>query len=448
MKLVAIESKTGKTLLVQNGTQDQASFKRTVLNMFPALSETDIVVVCDGALRQQAGRRHTPSKKAQKAVLWKGSFTDLGGYANMNREICLRLGHHGWTVKADILRTGIQIDAGTHGQVKAMESTRVDPSCPMVVGFTPMPVQSRGRSVVFYTMMETQGLHPEFVQRCNSGATEVWVPCRFYEDVFKASGIVKPIRYMPLGVNQHIYKPGAVEPVLVYEDVLSGERTSQLPRATRFISLFGWSYRKGADVLCRSFMREFSGDDDAILVIYSRYMGSSAEMHKQHVRQEILSYYAMEKKERPARVFYCGDEIPIPDLPGCFAAADAFVFCSRGEGFALPVVEAAACGIPVISAYNTAMTEYLDDDTAFLVRSESTAAANDKLTWISEYYRDQLFAVLGDKETDEFCRHMRFVHRNKGIAVGMAEKLRRRIIDGYTWDACTERVAKRLTEIA
>lgn len=449
MRLTAINSKTGKTILSIDGTQSEASFRETVKAMVPQVDEGDITFVCEGSMRPRSVGLKRPKMGGGKSVVWRGSFTDLGGYANMNREICLRLWQHGISVKIDMLRTGVQVDASTMGSLKNLDRPINDEqSCPLVVGFTPMPVQGRGRKVVFYTMMETQGLHPEFVQRCNSGANEIWVPCKFYERVFKESGIVKPITVIPLGVNQNIYIPSAQEPTLIYEDLLTCERTTKLPIATRFISLFGWSYRKGADVLCKSFLREFSGDDDAILVIYSRYMGSSAEVHKQHVRQEIMSYYAEEKKDNPARIFYCGEEIAIPDLPGCYAAANAFVFCSRGEGFALPVVEAGACGVPVISAYNTAMTEYLDDDVAYLVRSDKVAPANDKLTWISGYYRDQDFAVLGEEEILAFGRHMRSVHADKVEAGRRADLFRQRVLDKYTWDCCTAKVAKRLGELS
>jgi hypothetical protein len=172
-------------------------------------------------------------------------------------------------------------------------------------------------------------------------------------------------------------------------------------------------------------------------------MGSSAEPHKEHVRAQIREYYAASGKSNPGRIYYCGDEVPIAGLPGCYAAANAFVFCSRGEGFALPVVEAGACGLPIISAYNTAMTEYLDDDVAYCVHPEGYAPANE-LTWISGYYRDQDFAVYGNESASIFGRHMRHVMLHPAEAKAKADKFRLRILDKYTWDACAARVAARL----
>lgn len=435
----------------QTGNLSEDGFRRTVINAFPDLDPKDIILVTDGTVTGSAGARNSTPRAfvSQNGVVWKGSFTDLGGYANMNREICMRLLQRGFNVKIDMLRTAPQVDESTMSMISALASVKLknEQLAPLVIGFTPMPVNMRGRKVIFYTMMETQGVHKEFVNRCNKYPNELWVPCKFYLDAFKAAGIVKPTHLIPLGVNHNIYVPDAKEPHLRYEEMPSGNIVEKLPDGFRFISLFGWSYRKGPDVLCRSFLREFSSKDDAILVIYSRYMGGSGEPQKDHCRKEIREYFAEIQNEFPGRIYYCGDAIPIHDLPGVYAAADSFVFCSRGEGFGLPVIEAGACNVPVISAYNTAMTQYLDEDVAYTVETDEVAPANEKLTWITEFYRDQSFPVLGDKAISEFSRLMRHVYANPKEAGSKASKFKERILKEYTWDACADRVAKRLKSI-
>jgi len=441
MKLTAVNKKTGSVIIQNTGNLDEKSFQKTVSGMTGP--DDKVVVHSQGKER----RVDSPRKSTDKSVVWRGSFSDAGGYANMNREICLRLVHHGVNVKADVLRTAMQVDPLTMAMIRAMEGNRLpdEGACPLVVGFTPMPVQGRGRRVIFYTMMESSNkVHGEFAKRCNQCASEVWVPCRFYEDVFRKSGIQKPIKVLPLGVNHRIYKPGAQEPELSYDEIISGVRLRELPPRRRLMSVFGWSYRKGPDILCRSFVREFSSKDDACLVVYSRYVGSSAEAHKKHVRDEIKTYYEQEKKDDPPPIYYCGDCVPINKMPGIYASADGFVFCSRGEGFALPVIEAAACGIPVVSAYNTAMTDYLDESVAWLVEPESVGPADDKLTWISEYYRGQDFAVYGEDSIEKFGAHMRAALEDRDAASSKVDAFRDKVLREYTWDRCAERVVAEL----
>ncbi len=76
------------------------------------------------------------------------------------------------------------------------------------------------------------------------------------------------------------------------------------------------------------------------------------------------------------------DSVPNNDLPGLYAAAESLVFVSLNEGFGLPVIEAMACGCPVIAGRVSSIPEvagdaalYVDpynvDDIARAIRSVS-----------------------------------------------------------------------------
>src|SRR5207248_2306701 len=47
--------------------------------------------------------------------------------------------------------------------------------------------------------------------------------------------------------------------------------------------------------------------------------------------------------------------IPSEDMPNFYNAADVFVYPSVYEGFGLPVVEAMACGVPVITSRGSSL---------------------------------------------------------------------------------------------
>ena len=67
------------------------------------------------------------------------------------------------------------------------------------------------------------------------------------------------------------------------------------------------------------------------------------------------------------------DYVPDEDLPGLYSGARAFVFPSLYEGFGFPVLEAMACGAPVVCA-NTSSLPEVASEAALLVDPEDTAA--------------------------------------------------------------------------
>jgi len=58
--------------------------------------------------------------------------------------------------------------------------------------------------------------------------------------------------------------------------------------------------------------------------------------------------------------------IPLEELPVVIAGAKIFVYPPLYEGFGLPVLEAMACGIPVVTSNTSSLPEIVGDD-GFLV---------------------------------------------------------------------------------
>jgi glycosyltransferase involved in cell wall biosynthesis len=67
--------------------------------------------------------------------------------------------------------------------------------------------------------------------------------------------------------------------------------------------------------------------------------------------------------------------VPDADLPLYFAAADAFVLPSLLEGFGIPLVEAMAAGLPVITTTGCAASEIVGDAGLVVPPGDSVALA-------------------------------------------------------------------------
>ncbi len=79
------------------------------------------------------------------------------------------------------------------------------------------------------------------------------------------------------------------------------------------------------------------------------------------------------------------------DLPGIYNMADVFIYPSVYEGFGLPVLEAMACGTPVITSNVSSMPEIVGDAGVLLTPNDSQALAQALLELINDpVYRQRL----------------------------------------------------------
>jgi glycosyltransferase involved in cell wall biosynthesis len=99
----------------------------------------------------------------------------------------------------------------------------------------------------------------------------------------------------------------------------------------------------------------------------SRLMEAFAEARRRGVNHELVcvgpygwssrDLYAHIDRLGLRRVVHFTGYVPVEDLPVIYNLADFFVFPSIYEGFGLPVVEAMACGTPVITAATSSLEE-------------------------------------------------------------------------------------------
>ncbi|SDR62396.1 alpha-1,3-rhamnosyl/mannosyltransferase [Rhizobiales bacterium GAS191] len=98
--------------------------------------------------------------------------------------------------------------------------------------------------------------------------------------------------------------------------------------------------------------------------------------------------------------------VPAEHLPALYAGARGFVFPSLYEGFGLPVLEAAASGVPVLSSRGTAMAEVLGE-TGLLVEPQDVAALRDGLLRLLE---DDALATVASTAAPGFAARFSWTH--------------------------------------
>ncbi|HEX2037876.1 MAG TPA: glycosyltransferase family 1 protein [Chloroflexota bacterium] len=164
------------------------------------------------------------------------------------------------------------------------------------------------------------------------------------------------VTVVPLGVDGERYRPGEVP-----ADV---RRRYELHEGYRYVVYVGSEDpRKDLPVLWRAFAELYREAPDVRLV----------KVGAAHVADERrrLRALATELGIEPAVRFL--DHVPEGDLPFLYRAASVCVVPSRYEGFGLPVLEAMACGTPVVCARASSLPE-VAGDAALLVPPHDPAA--------------------------------------------------------------------------
>ena len=116
--------------------------------------------------------------------------------------------------------------------------------------------------------------------------------------------------------------------------------------------------------------------------------------------------------------------VPFEDLPSLYNLSEIFVFPSLHEGFGLPVIEAMACGTPVITARNSSLAEITGGCAEFVDPEdiESIAQALRRLAQDSERRRELRQCALQQARRFSWrqaARQTLAVYRNvAGIAGG------------------------------
>jgi len=114
-----------------------------------------------------------------------------------------------------------------------------------------------------------------------------------------------------------------------------------------------------------------------------RLMDAFAEARRNGVEHELVcagpygwssrDLYAQIDRLGLRRLVHFTGYVPVDDLPVIYNLAEFFVFPSIYEGFGLPVVEAMACGTPVITASTSALEE-IATGAAEMIDPHETAA--------------------------------------------------------------------------
>lgn len=335
-----------------------------------------------------------------QTLMLHGQFETLSSFALVNRRLAEGLGALGY----EVMRMPSD---GTLTELPAYE-----PDIYLAHDHPYDVVNAPGRVNAFFLEYDYARILKQdatLVERLNHFFDVVLVPSEFVRAACADSGIKIPIVVCPLGYDLMEF----------HRDVMP----TALPttKSFKFLYLGGANERKGTDLLLRAYGHEFQASDDVVLVL--KTFGYA------HLRDEFEQQLArVQGRKHAPEILYAHDAAE--SIAGYYTAADCGVFPFRGEGFALPILEAIACGCPVLMTAGGGPRDYCSDANAEFIPAKQITRRG-KI----EYAPDVV----------ELQRLMRGAYE-RGVRSAAERKKISASVAGWTWARTVERIHAALQE--
>jgi glycosyltransferase involved in cell wall biosynthesis len=361
--------------------------------------------------------RASRSAAAPVAVRWVGDQSTASSLSTINREVGERLRAAHPEVALERRATD-----GPLGDAPTPHTPEVE----VRHQWPPNLTRPAGGRLALIQPWEFGSLPKSWREGILTDVDEVWVPSEFTRAMYLAAGVEPDrVHVVPNGVDLDELSP-------------EGAR-AELPDASlRLLFVGGTISRKGADVLLAAYDEAFAGREDVLLVI--KDLGGQS-----YYRGLTMSDALRERATSGAlpRVHYLEDELGRAELAGLYRACDVLVHPYRGEGFAMPVLEAMASGLPTVVTAGGPTDEFCPDDACWRVASEPRFLAECAIgnletidrPWMLEPDRADLVRVLREVDAD------RDELRRRGARARVAA-------GAYSWDAVAAAYAGRIASLA
>ncbi|HEX9046316.1 MAG TPA: glycosyltransferase family 9 protein, partial [Verrucomicrobiae bacterium] len=295
-----------------------------------------------------------PESSAKKLetinVVYYGEIFDTSGYGRAARSYLHALNQAG--INLSVVDLAGRRPAVADSLVESLVGRKIDADFHLFHGIPPHWARQAFplRSVIAMTVWETDTM-PSQWRPALSHALDVWLPCEFNASVF-AAALQKPVfklphPWMPHENGQHSGNDLLRKWGIQLDDFV-------------FYSIFEWQDRKGPREMIEAYLRAFPTDAGTVLVLKSNLGATDiAATTLAEVRRQISS---------SARVELRCEAWSEAEIAALQARGDCYVSLHRGEGWNLPLFEAACLGKPVVATGYSGPMEYLDAAIHHLVR--------------------------------------------------------------------------------
>lgn len=379
-------------------------------------------------MRQTASLR---CEERKLSITWEGSQFVHHSLALINRELCLKLieaGHDLSILPYEPDQFGPEADPrfrelASRVRASLTRAAQIHVRHQWPLNLTP----PKDGYWVIIQPWEFGCIPKDWVPVLRDRVDEIWVPSSFVRECYVQSGIpAEKVFVVPNGTDPELFHPGA----------------APLSLATRkkfkFLFVGGTIRRKGPDLVLNAYLNRFTAADDVCLVI--KDFGTSTFYQGQTLEAQIRE---LQKRPMAPEILYLNQDLAPGQVAGLYAACDCLVHPYRGEGFGLPVLEAMACGLPVIITAGGAADDFATDEIAYRIPAARRS--------IGDRVGDLTLAGEGwllEPDLTALCDRMRFVvdHPDEARRVGRRASASAR--EKWTWNLAAAKAEERLQALA
>lgn len=386
----------------------------------------------------------------KKRVLLRGPFLTQSGYGVHGRQLArwilnrpdldvtvqaLPWGGTPWCLRSDD-------EKGLIGQIMSRCSPLTPPYDVTVQVQLPNEFDVKlGRFNVGVTAsVETDKCNPSWVTACNT-MDRMIVPSEFTKSNITSSGtLTKPIVVVNESFNDACALDDADLPLefttfsTSFNFLVFGQLTGNNPH----------NDRKNTFNTLKWLFEEFKDDDDVGIVLKTN-AGRNSLQDRDVVKQLLSQLIKETRKTSSPRVHLLHGEMSDIEVAALYrnASIKALLTATRGEGYGLPILEAAASGLPVIATDWSGHTEFL--------KHGKFVSLQFKLQDIHSTRIDNQIFMPGTRWAEvnevDFKKKVRKFKNSPAIPSGWASDLQKKILELYSFEAISRRYDEVLGDV-
>lgn len=301
-------------------------------------------------------------------VIIRGPLLSLSGYGTHSRQIFRwLLNRADINLKVQILPWGmtpwlIDPDAedGIVGEIMARSS--VEPNDRFDVSFQIQLPNEWDTNLAKFNVgvsafVETDRCSPEWIDNCNS-MQHIVVPSTFVKEVIENTGTVTA----PISVVHESFYDALLEPEpkvnldlglkTDFNFLIFGQVTGQNP----------WTDRKNTFYMIKWLCEQFKNDADVGIVIKTN-QGTNSSIDRKHTSTLLTKLIKEVRKGKYPKIYLLHGRLEHEEIHSVYKneKIKALVAATRGEGFGLPMLEAAASSLPIIATNWSGHLDFLNE---------------------------------------------------------------------------------------